>query len=329
MTDDANNEANAPQKQDTPRGMETPETLLGAEQMEDLKSEKQKQKEAEQQKRKETASQQGNDRVYPKNTELRYAGHSHYLPSAMKESEIFRWIGETYPEIEKGRHTLRYDEKQGRIVPVPGAQKKGAGGGQEAVAESRTYTVSTRPPGGGAPPVYRLLCADGVYEVRNTPAGTYVARLYSPVTLAEGYYPAIPRAPVSLLKRTVASFKERPETEAVVDIVYSRRKGSWHLVWNQIEATASEVTYQPLPEDEDLVLYAEIHSHHRMHAFFSPDKDDISELKTGVYGVIGKVEDEIPQGRFRYSCGGHFREIPAEDLFDDPAQVAATVRRPS
>ncbi len=57
--------------------------------------------------------------------------------------------------------------------------------------------------------------------------------------------------------------------------------------------------------------------------------DDGSEQKSGVYGVIGRVEEEVPEARFRYSCGGHFRELAAEDLFDDPSAVARTVRRPA
>jgi hypothetical protein len=57
--------------------------------------------------------------------------------------------------------------------------------------------------------------------------------------------------------------------------------------------------------------------------------DDESERGTGVYGVIGRITGELPEARFRYSCGGHFRELLAEDLFDDPSTVARTVKRPT
>lgn len=62
--------------------------------------------------------------------------------------------------------------------------------------------------------------------------------------------------------------------------------------------------------------------------YFSPI-DDKAEVKTAVYGVVGRIEDDVPEAQFRYSCGGHFRELLAEDLFDDPSKVAATVRRPA
>jgi hypothetical protein len=316
------------ESQEPPAGTTSPSTLFGSDEMEGLKSEEQKKKEAEEaekKKRQETAKQTGSQKTYPAGTEFRYSGHSKILEEEMSEAKIFEWVADDFPEIEKGRFTLRYDQNKGRLVPIPEAQKKGSG--------TSTLQVNTLPPGrdqgedNPRPPVYRLLCADGVYEVRNNLSGTYVVRLESGLTLAEGYYPNVPKAPAKLLAEVVRIFAERPDTEALIDIVYDRRNGTFCLVWNQKQASAGEVDYQPLPDDDNFVLYAEIHSHHKMHSFFST-RDDHSEKPTGVYGVVGRVTDEVPEARFRYSCGGHFRELFAEDLFDDPSVVAATVRRP-
>lgn len=317
------------ESQDPPAGTTSPSTLFGSNEMEEMKSEEQKKKEAEeadQKKRQETAKQTGSQKTYPAGTEFRYSGHSKILEEEMSESKIFEWVADDFPEIEKGRFTLRYDQNKGRLVPIPEAQKKG-------LSAVSTLQVNTLPPGTDQgeddprPPVYRLLCADGVYEVRNNLSGTYVVRLESGLTLAEGYYPSVPKAPARLLAETVRIFAERPDTEALIDIVYDRRSATFCLVWNQKRASVGEVEYQPLPDDDNLVLYAEIHSHHKMSAFYSP-KDNNSEKPTGVYGVVGRITDEVPEARFRYSCGGHFRELFAEDLFDDPSVVAATVRRP-
>jgi hypothetical protein len=309
-----------------PAGTTSPSTLFGSDEMEEIKSEDQKKKEAEEaekKKRQETAKQTGSQKTYPPGTEFRYSGHSKVLEEEMSESKIFEWVAEDFPEVEQDSFTLRYDQTKGRLVPIPKAQKKGA-------ASPDTVRVDTRPPAvedGPRPPVYRLLCTDGVYEVRTNLSGTYVVRLGSETTLAEGYYPAIPKAPATQLAEVVRIFAERPDTESLIDIVYDRRSGTFCLVWNQKQASAGEVEYQPLPDDDNLILYAEIHSHHKMHSFFS-SKDDTSEKKTGVYGVVGRITDEVPEAAFRYSCGGHFRELLAEDLFDDPSMVAATVKRP-
>lgn len=327
----ASAEDTEPSGQSPPAGTHTPSSLFGSEEMEQMKSQDVKNKEAEAKKRKEAASQStSSQKKYPQGTELRYSGHTKVLPEEMSESQILKWVADDFPEIKEGNFTLRYDSTKGRLVPIPPAQKKGAFAESSAVADTAgppCYEVLTEPPEGHKPPVYRLLCADGVYEVRTNLSGTYVARLNSELTLAEGYYPSVPKAPASLLAEIVRIFGERPETEALIDLVYDRREDEFRLIWNQKQASAGSVDYQPLPDDDNLVLYAEIHSHHKMRAFFSPT-DSAAEIKTGVYGVVGRIADDVPEARFRYSCGGHFRELLAEDLFDDPSTVAATVRRP-
>lgn len=66
----------------------------------------------------------------------------------------------------------------------------------------------------------RLLGHDGVYEIRSAPIGSFVARIEDGPPLVEGYFPAVPPAPASLLARAVEIFKERSETEALLSLVY-------------------------------------------------------------------------------------------------------------
>lgn len=53
-----------------------------------------------------------------------------------------------------------------------------------------------------------------------------------------------------------------------------------------------------------------------MPACFSPT-DDQYETKTGLYGVIGRVEDYRPEALFRASCGDLFLLLAAQNLFDN------------
>ncbi len=198
--------------------------------------------------------------------------------------------------------------------------------------------VLTGPPAppaddGPYPPVYRLLGADGVYEVRSSPLGAFVARLEG-VPLKEGYFSALPPCPAPLLARTVEIFKERPEKEALVSVVYDSLEGEYHLVWQGEVADRSSVEYTPLPEDERYLVYAEIHSHHTMAPFFSRD-DDASEKRLGAYGVVGHVDRRRPVGVFRYPCGrlpsGETRFLPlrAEQLFSPAPAVWSIIDQPT
>lgn len=183
------------------------------------------------------------------------------------------------------------------------------------------------PPAGPYPPVFRLLAHDGVYEIRSSPLGQFVARIESPLVLQEGFYPVVPRCPASLLADTVRTFKERPDTEAMVSVVHDTETGGFLLVWQGEKADAASVTYDPLPEDERYVLYAEIHSHHRMAAFFSRT-DDGSERPAGAYGVVGRVDRERPEAVFRYASVGSFYPLRAEQLFGPAPEVWRTIEQP-
>ena len=187
---------------------------------------------------------------------------------------------------------------------------------------------------GSYPPVFRLLGSDGVYEVRSTASGQFCARVEAAVELEEGFYPALPPCPASMLARAVEIFKERPKTEALVSVVYDTEEGLYNLVWQGGVAGPSSVDYVPLMDDERHIVAAEIHSHHTMEAFFSRT-DDSSERAARVYGVVGHVERERPEALFRFPCGTlpsgapRFRPLRAESLFSPAAEVWSIVDQPA
>lgn len=118
----------------------------------------------------------------------------------------------------------------------------------------------------------------------------------------EGFFPAIPPAPAKLLARCIELFKERPDKEALVSLVYDSKEDEHHLIWQGDDADSSSVGYTPLPDDERYLVIAEIHSHHSMKPFFS-STDDSSERAVKIYGVIGHVDRDRPVALFRYPCG--------------------------
>lgn len=257
---------------------------------------------------------------YRAGIEIHHAGHKLSLPKEMTEQEIYEFLADDFPEVTADRAEIRHDRQKDRLVIAFKSFKKGS-----SRKAPRTLEVLADPPalepGESYPPVFRLLGEDGVYEVRKSGAGTFIAKVPSDRKVLEGFYPAVPKAPASLLSKAVRIFKERPDREAVVNVVYDRREGKHHLVWNeQRGASAGSVTYDPLPETDGLVPYVEIHSHNAMPAFFS-ETDDFSEVRTGLYGVIGRVDKKRPEAAFRLSCGGIFVPLWAGKVFHNPSGV--------
>ena len=183
------------------------------------------------------------------------------------------------------------------------------------------------------PPVFRLLGDDGVYEVRTNGLGQFVAKIEADAAVAEGFHPSVPPAPAGLLARIVRIFKDRPDTEALISVVYDSDRLSYDLVWQGDDAGPGHVSYVPLPEDDRYLVLAEIHSHHTMEAFFSRT-DDRAEATPKCYGVIGNVDRGRPTALFRFPCGKtpdgntRFRPMRAEDVFGPAPEVHAAIELP-
>jgi len=325
---------------ETAAGSEAPEGTKSAQETFDLFDEPSAMKKKTQQKRAQAnaQAQKGNGagqkqapeqrKKFESGKELHYSGHKLTLPSEMTEAEIFSWLEDDFPELTTDRAEVRKDSAKGRLVISLKSFKKGAIGCTGDCSRDSDEAAAGDPPGGKAlsvltkpppesvtPPLYRLLAHDGVYDVRTTGAGTFIARTNSSRCVDEGYYPVLPKAPYSLLARTVEIFKQMPEREAVVNVVYDRDDETFHLIWaDQRDATSGGITYDPVPETDRFVPYVEIHSHNTMPAFFS-QTDDAHEVRTGCYGVVGYVDRELPTLLFRFSCGGSFRPLGADDLF--------------
>jgi PRTRC genetic system protein A len=83
-------------------------------------------------------------------------------------------------------------------------------------------------------------------------------------------------------------------------------------------AGASALAY----ERQDRAML-QLHSHHRMPAFFSAT-DDRDEQGLGLYGVLGRlgVPDRQPEVLLRVGVSGHFRPLPWAAVFaGDPGDV--------
>ena len=89
--------------------------------------------------------------------------------------------------------------------------------------------------------------------------------------------------------------------------------GRYELVEPRQEGTAASLSYNVI---QDAVL--EMHSNGQMQAFFS-STDNADELGFRIYGVIGRLDQPVPEVNFRVGVYGHWAPVSWSELFSGPA----------
>lgn len=109
--------------------------------------------------------------------------------------------------------------------------------------------------------------------------------------------------------------------EACVQVAYDTLLKKWEVIVPEQRVTGVSVDYDPNEAitmtalNENLLLVADIHSHHVMPAFFS-HTDDEDEVGVRLFGVFGNMKGTTYDLLFRAGAGGHFVRMPAEDLLE-------------
>ncbi len=246
---------------------------------------------------------------YPVDRVVFYAGHRMNVPArTMKKEDVRAWLEETFPELSAERTEMVYDEKTGHLIPVLKAHKKGA----------KTIEVYLEEPEQTLPAYYRLGKGGDIEEVRTTQAGRFVLPLETALDRAQHvrvfgqYIPKVALPSVSFLKEIVDRFVAEPDTEHVAYLVWDT--DHYEVVWPTQKANAVSVVASGMMETETRFIWMQIHSHGRLDAFWS-GTDDADEVRTGLYGVVGRVQDGIPSAKFRMSVGGRFMDLPETVCF--------------
>ena len=68
--------------------------------------------------------------------------------------------------------------------------------------------------------------------------------------------------------------------------------------------------------DRNIIQFMDIHSHNTMNAFFSRI-DDEDECYPGVFGVIGRLDKEIPDVLLRAGLEGCFTTLKFSEVFEE------------
>ncbi|MBI4496619.1 MAG: hypothetical protein HY689_01810 [Chloroflexi bacterium] len=161
-----------------------------------------------------------------------------------------------------------------------------------------------------------VLAGDGLYLVTENDA----LEVRMPVALAQvrGLPPLGPRfflrggrIPQAVWEDITAAarlFSARGQ-ELLLAVTHHEGSG-YRLVAPRQIAGSMNVLYERFP---DVVLA--VHSHHRYPAVFSPT-DDADEQGFGLYGVLGRLDEDRPEVSLRVGVYGYFFPLPWGAVFD-------------
>ena len=160
-----------------------------------------------------------------------------------------------------------------------------------------------------------VLGAGGIYvqsESANLTARVLAARcdvrglasVTEKVELAHGPIPA------RLFEVGLRWFQDDPTTERFFAVRWDGR--AYRLVVPEQEGTATRLKYTP-----PAGVVAEFHSHGSSRAFFSKT-DDGDEQGFRIYGVVGRLDTDLPELSLRVGVYGHFAPVDWPQVFDGP-----------
>ena len=151
-------------------------------------------------------------------------------------------------------------------------------------------------------------------RVENTDIGTFSGMQACDGTVTGlSFKMALPKIPARLLFMILTEFRKTREEEQMLQI-YWNRKRKYYYVKRPEQVTGKASVKYFLKHSKD-VLVLTVHSHNTMHAFFS-STDDNDEVYTGLFGVVGMIDQKYPEMAFRAGMEGAFKELGVEELFD-------------
>jgi len=137
----------------------------------------------------------------------------------------------------------------------------------------------------------------------------------------------LPKVPFFILQQIIALFKYfcngfQVPLEAMAQIYWDRYEQRYVVsVPYQKVGPGSVDTVSDAIDEERYLLFADVHSHNVMRAFFSKT-DDEDDKAVRVYVVIGKVNNPFPEIKARVSNGDSFINISVSDIFElDPSYL--------
>lgn len=166
-----------------------------------------------------------------------------------------------------------------------------------------------------------------IYEMRKTEQGEFIAPKHNVKEYEDiraGFTPALPKIPMALLKQVITFFRsymsEYEEYEAMAQIYWDKEKYEFFAYVPKqlvtVDGVNADLRKCPYDDESRYILYADIHSHNSMDAFFSVT-DDRDEKDSRLYMVVGHLEEFFPDIKARFFCGGTHVPIHPAEIVED------------
>lgn len=181
-------------------------------------------------------------------------------------------------------------------------------------------------------PITYVVDGSGVFQVKRLAVGvaTTKAKVVRGVEarLAEGFVLTLPRLPFSLYQQAVVWFREvhrRWKTEAYLQVWWDPSREGYYVVVPVQDVSGGKVEHQGGQHDKSGELghihALDLHSHHTMGAFWS-GVDDADERKSErLYGVVGKIDQVIPDSKWRVAVAGEFLDLGFGEIWQVPEEA--------
>lgn len=168
-----------------------------------------------------------------------------------------------------------------------------------------------------------------VYEVRKNELGTFISEAKELKGSAgrgvkEGLIFNLPKIPFKILLQIITLFRDVCDfmngDEAMVQLFWDKEKKEYFVICPEQTTTHINVTFlnsKDMIANDKYIYVMDIHSHNTMDAFFSAT-DDSSEKANRLYGVIGKVNQQVPTYKFRTCNNQHYIPLSIFDIFEIP-----------
>jgi len=160
-----------------------------------------------------------------------------------------------------------------------------------------------------------------IYEIRKNPIGIFQSparEIGEFADLKPSFTIRLPKIPMFLLFQIIGFFRavsEKNPLEALVHILFDTKTNKYIVKIPKQKITRASVDSILEEYPENLIHVMDIHSHNTMRAKFS-ETDDNDEKVTRLYGVIGRLDKEIPDMELRASNGGKFINLKFNEIFD-------------
>lgn len=182
-------------------------------------------------------------------------------------------------------------------------------------------------------PITYACAKNGLFEIRHSDVATVTVRpkevLGVTQELQEGVKLNLPKIPFLMLQQTIAFFRGVEQkfggsNEAIVQIWWDREKQEYHMHIPEQQVSGGSVRHESEFDKDNsgkFIHYADIHSHtSRMSAFWS-GVDNADEKKVcgeRVFGVIGMINQPVPDWKWRLGTRGGFIDLNITDVVEVP-----------